>query len=41
MKTIEDEFFEVRVKKYIVVAPLCEYIQERLKGLLEAIAIPP
>jgi hypothetical protein len=41
LKTIEDELFGVRVKQDIIVASLCKYIQEWLKGALEAIANPP
>jgi hypothetical protein len=41
LKTIEDEVFVVRVKKYITIVSLREYIQEWIKGSLEAISNPP
>ena len=41
LNTIEYELFRVRVKQYIIVAILCEYIKDWLKGALEVIANPP
>ena len=41
LNTIEYELFRVRVKQYIIVVTLREYIQESIKGALEAMANPP
>jgi len=41
LKSIEDDFIMVRVKQDITIVPLCEYIQESIKGALEAITNPP